>query len=109
MRGRRPRLDAGAVKILITRVEGEEDAHAHMIEGRATYRGVELGFRGVAFGRIGGFNVRVELDPESRAALERMGLGAAQIEELEVVMQRMIVEGRFESSPEAVQHEHRFP
>jgi hypothetical protein len=72
-------------------------------------RRVELGFRGVAFGRIGGFNVRVELDPESRAALERMGLGAAQIEELEVVMQRMIVEGRFESSPEAVQHEHRFP
>jgi hypothetical protein len=105
----RPRLDARALKILITRVEGDEDAHAHMIEGRATFRGTELGFTGVAFGRIGGFNVRVQLDERSRAALEQMGLDATGIEELEVHMQRMIVEGRFYSSPEVAQHQHRFP
>jgi hypothetical protein len=68
-------------------------AVAGFLEGHLLLDGHKIRFKGVAFGRYGGQNVRVEFSPGARRALKKRGIDP---DELASRVQQKIVQGDFE-------------
>ena len=80
--------------IKITEVEVDEPLT--FFKGTATVDNYEVSFEGVLFKSVGGPNVNVKLDDESRNRLRENGVGDSTIEEIETNLQLRILEGEME-------------
>jgi len=62
----------------------------NLLRGYVVFRGERLPFSAVAYGRIGGQNVRPEFSAETQRRLQELGVN---VDELELQMQQKMLEG----------------
>jgi len=64
-----------------------------LFKGRAKVGDSVISFEGVLFNSIGGPNVNIRLDEDSRKMLLERGIGEDEINELETLIQLKIIQG----------------
>ncbi|MDJ0272716.1 MAG: hypothetical protein QXN23_06345 [Candidatus Caldarchaeum sp.] len=81
-------------KIVVESVEG--DRLFKLVRGQVFVRGVAARFEGVIYQSVGGPNVRAMIDSGDAEKLRQHGLGAEDVEKLELILQEKILNGEVE-------------
>jgi hypothetical protein len=81
-------LPVDEFEIHVTEVSQSEITN--LLRGYVLFRGERLPFSAVAYGRIGGQNVRPEFPAETQRRLQELGVN---VDELELQMQQKMLEG----------------
>ncbi len=73
--------------------EIERDEPLTLFKGKAKVGDEVITFEGVMFNSVGGPNINIKLTDEARKRLEAKGMEAAEIEEVETIIQLHIIQG----------------
>jgi hypothetical protein len=81
-------------KIVVETVEG--DRLFKLVRGQVYVRGVAARFEGVVYQSVGGPNVRAVIDSGDAEKLRQHGIGAEDVEKIELMLQEKILNGEVE-------------